>query len=307
MVKVFAASMAVVLVIPVPLLGEGEVPFGSLHVHWGSQAEHGLGEHYRFNDWHLRYGLKGLKYLNDDFESSFIIEVVLTGAEHEDTVKEVRQVWLGGRGAFGELRVGRHLSPGRVSLQPLDLFAEQHARFDRILEVDKKYEASLVYLNRLPMFEEVGYAVALSGNGDGAGLAVDTLINYQSDGVYAAFAYLNDAADSDVIRLGFGYRQPEGVVGGVAAEHVTDRHGQNDHRALTVNGGYQQGKVLLKTQFGWNNPSAAGTTEVMAAIGADYQLNDATVLQLEYARNRHRDHSAEDDEQTVSLGLSYRF
>ncbi len=300
MLRIFALVVLGWLV-PTDLVAE-VVPFGNFNVDYRTKDNNGE-ESSRFNDQGSRFGVRWAEYLDDRFEARYIIEAESALAAENDLVGELRQAWFGIRGDFGEIRVGRHLSPTRVALDPIDLFADQAADQNTVLESEVRHDKSIAYINR---FNGVGYAVALSVDDDNR-ISQDLLVNYKTKQFYLAAAYLHGSDQFDSLRLGASYRFPQGHHLGVAIEHLNDADGDAGHIAHLFSAGYQFGDVLLKGQVGRNKPDTGGSAETLFGFGVDYEWLPNTVLQAQYSINKHRDHSVSDRERVLSLGASVKF
>ncbi|MGB1009197.1 MAG: porin [Thiolinea sp.] len=299
MIKLFAAG---VLVLAAPVYtAAGTVPFGKIKIDYNRVDANGI-EEYQFNGDGTRLGVKGAKYLDETVEGSYIFEVAPAFDAADEP--EVRQAWFGLRGYLGEVRAGRHLGPTRVALDPVDLFADQAADQNKVLESNVLHDKSVAYINR---FNGVGYAIVFSSDDKNSHISTDVLVNYNAERFYIAAAYLKDYAKRDTVRVGAAYRFPEGHHLGAAVEHVNDTSGDAGYDAALLNGGYQIGKAMFKGQVGLNKADLGGKAETLLGFGVDYELWKTTLLQAQYSLNKHRDHSASDRERVFSVGLSYEF
>lgn len=300
MFKIFAL-VVFGLFLPVRLVAEA-APFGNLSASYNSVDTNGV-QRSRLDDRGTRFGVRWAKYLNEEVEARYLIEASSALAVKDDLFGELRQAWFGVRGSFGEVRVGRHLSPTRVALDPIDLFADQAADQNTVLESEVLHDKSIAYINR---FNGVGYAVVLSADDDER-ISQDMLANYNTEQVSLAVAYLRGSDERNTLRLGGAYRFADGHHLGAAFEHVEDTQGTSGHHAYLLNAGYQFGDTLFKIQAGRNEADSGGYAETLLGVGADYQLRPSTVLQAQYSVNDHRDHSVADRERIFSLGVSFQF
>nr|CAA6814762.1 MAG: Unknown protein [uncultured Thiotrichaceae bacterium] len=278
------------------------VVFGQVRADYGF-VDDGSGKHYRFDEHGSRLGLKGAAYFNPYYEFTYIVEGESDIASSDEVFNEVRQAWLGVRNKAAEIRVGRHLSPARVSVTAVDLFTNQEADQRKILESDKVLDKSVVYLNRAGDF---AYAVALSADSANEHTATDFLINYNNENTYVAAAYLKGYDQQRISRLAATYLLPAGHRVGLAFEYLDDKNNVN-HTAYVVNAAYQlDEQKRLKLQYGRNQSSAGGRTETLLGVGVDFDLSDNTVLQFQYSTNRHMDHGNE-HEKSATVGITYDF
>ncbi|MEZ5534912.1 MAG: porin [Thiolinea sp.] len=277
--------------------------FGQFSGHY-EVTDNGSRNHYRLTDQGSRIGVKGAGIIDGQREYTYLFEVASDIAENNDVFGEVRQAWAGVRTADSEVRVGRHLSPTRVSVVPVDMFADQAADQNKVLEGDKISDKSLVFLGHL---NEFAYALAFSVDDSNEHTATDLLVNYTNEQSYFSAAYLRGYDQQRVARIAATYRFAAGHRLGAAAEYLRDTGTGDDHKAYVISAGYQfNPKLLYKLQLGANQSSAGGRTETLLGIGGDYALTDNTQLKLQYSVNKHTDHQ-DAEERTLSVGLVHKF
>ncbi len=302
MLKIFAL-LVFGLTVPVQLAAEVTF-FGQLNANYSRIEANGLRQSL-LDDQGTRLGVYWAKYLDAKFEARYLIEAASGLAAEDELVSELRQAWFGVRGDFGEFRLGRHLSPARIALDPVDLFADQAADQNAVLESEVRHEKSVAYINR---FDGIGYAVVLSANDDDNNrISQDVLVNYKTELLYVAAAYLRGHDRRRTLRLGGHYQFPAGFHLGMAFEQLDDKRGNSGHEAYLLNAGYQLERTQFKIQAGRNEADAGGYAETLLGLGLDHSLSPTVKLQAQYSVNKHRDHSAADRERVLSLGLSVKF
>lgn len=304
MAKIVGVVMAVAVLMSGSVHAE-PILFGQLRADYGF-VDDGSGRHYRFNEQGSRLGFKGSSFINQHYEFTYIAEAESDIAGNDEIFNEVRQAWVGvrSRSAGGELRAGRHLSPARVSVVPVDMFVNQAADQRKILESDTVLEKSVVYLNRI---NEFAYAVALSTDSANEHTATDFLINYNNETTYIAAAYLKGYDQQRVSRLAATYLFPEGHKLGLAFEYLDNKGVGDSHKAFVVSAGYRLDEnKRVKLQYGMNKSSSGGQAETLFGIGVDFDLSANTTLQFQYSTNRHLDH-ADEKETSVTVGVVYDF
>lgn len=302
MAKVLGVAMAAGVLMSGSACAE-PILFGQLRADYGF-VDDGSDKHHRFNEQGSRLGLKGAHFINQQYELSYILEAESDIAGNDEIFNEVRQAWVGIRSAGGEFRAGRHLSPARVSVSPVDRFVNQGADQRKILESDKVFDKSVVYLSRI---DEFAYAVALSTDSSNTHTATDFLINYNNENTYIAAAYLKGYDQQRTSRLAATYSFPAGHKLGLAFEYLDDKGAGDDYKAYVVSGGYRlDEQKLMKLQYGANKSSAGGRTETLFGIGMDFDISTNTALQFQYSTNRHSDH-ADEKENSVTIGVVHNF
>jgi len=290
-----------------PLIsGADTTIFGTLNANYGFLKDNGKTDN-KVRMTGSRLGVKGFTPLSSSIEGTYILEA---GVDLEgDKVKtDTRQAWLGLRGNLGELRIGRQFGATKVSSAPVDLFTDQFADYNTILESEFTYNQSLAYINKLG---PLGFAIEFSKDKkysatDSQLTATDAVVNYSQNGIYAAVATMQGKDTLKMSRVTGAYTFFEGHKIGASFEQARPEAG-GGHDAFIVSGGYQAGDSFLKAQYGENKPKAGGQKETLSAVGWDYKLGKKTVLSFEYSINKNRAYIKNDQVKTSAIGLSHSF
>jgi predicted porin len=281
--------------------------FGTLNANYGFLKDNGKSvDKVRMTG--SRLGVKGFTPLSEGWEGTYILEAGVDLKDNDEVKADTRQAWLGLRGNLGELRLGRQFGATKVSSAPVDLFSDQFADYNTILESEFTYNQSLAYINKIG---PLGFAIELSkdkkfSKADTQITATDAVVNYSKNGVYAAFATMQGKDTLKMSRLTGAYTFFEGHKIGATFEQTRPETGAG-YDAFLVSGGYQAGDSFLKAQYGVNKPKGEGEKETLAAVGWDYRVAKKTVVSLEYSVNKHRDHLKNDELKTTAIGLSHGF
>jgi hypothetical protein len=152
-----------------------------------------------------------------------------------------RDAWVGLKGNFGEVRVGRHATPYALSSDALDFMnvGGQQTIQDGPFRVSN----AIAYLKG---FGPVGFAAAYVPD-ETAGTSSDvisTLINYSSNGIHAGWGYQKAKGGDAANTLALGYTMPAGHKVGF----VYNKVGDNKNTAL--NGRYKFGKAYVQAEIG---------------------------------------------------------
>lgn len=282
--------------------------FGTLNANYGFLKDNGKSvDKVRMTG--SRLGFKGFMPLSTGLEATYILEA---GVDLEDgqVTTDTRQAWVGLRGQLGELRIGRQFGATKVSSAPVDLFSDQFADYNAILESEFTYNQSLAYINK---FGSLGFALELSqdkdySNTDSQITAADAVINYSQEGVYAAFALMQGKDSLKMSRLTGAYTFFDGHKVGASFEQARPEGAETQgHDAFVISGGYQSGASFLKAQYGEKKSKAGVEKESLSAVGLDYRMAKKTVLSFEYSINKNRAHLAGDQVKTTAVGLSHSF
>lgn len=291
-----------------PLIGTADTTiFGTLNANYGFLKENGKSVD-KVQMTGSRLGVKGFTPLSAGIEGTYILEAGVD-LDDEDKVKtDTRQAWLGLRGQLGEIRLGRQFAATKVSSAPVDLFSDQFADYNAILESEFTYNQSFAYINK---FGPLGFAIELSKDKDFSSTdtqitATDAVVNYSQDGVYAAFATMQGKDSLKMSRLTGAYTFFDGHKIGATFEQSRPESG-GGHDAFVVSAGMQSGASFLKAQYGENKPKEGGQKETLSAVGLDYRIAKKTVLSFEYSINKNRSHLAGDQVKATAVGLSHSF
>ena len=288
------------------IVGADTTIFGTLNANYGFLKDNGKSDN-KVRMTGSRLGVKGFTPLSAGIEGTYILEagVDLNG----DEVKtDTRQAWFGLRGNLGEIRIGRQFAATKVSSAPVDLFSDQFADYNAILESEFTYNQSFAYINK---FGPLGFALELTKDKefstvDSQVTATDAVVNYSQDGVYAALAMMQGKDTLQMSRVTGAYTFFEGHKIGATFEQARPEAG-GGHDAFVVSAGYQAGDSFLKAQYGENKPKTEGEKKSLSAVGWDYRLGKKTVLSFEYSINKNRAYLKGDEVKTSAFGLSHSF
>lgn len=281
--------------------------FGTLNANYGFLKENGKSaDKVRMTG--SRLGVKGFTPLSTGVEGTYILEAGVDLDAADEVKTDTRQAWVGLRGHLGEVRIGRQFAATKVSSAPVDLFSDQFADYNAILESEFTYNQSVAYINK---FGPLGFALELTkdkefSTTDTQITAADAVVNYSQEGVYAAFAMMQGKDSLKMSRLTGAYTFFDGHKIGATFEQARPELGEG-YDAFVISGGWQSGASFLKAQYGENKSKAGGEKETLSAVGLDYRLAKKTVLSFEYSINKNRAHLAGDQVKTTAVGLSYGF
>lgn len=132
-------------------------------------------------------------------------------ASSKDLIK-ARNTFVGLKGGFGEVRVGYHDTPHKMSTAKLDPLSDTYADYNNVVITDTRAKNVIAYLNK---FGDLNIALAYSGGDDAvdeenAGAATSAMLAYEAGPLYltAATESFDDVATGDYetsTKLGAGY------------------------------------------------------------------------------------------------------
>ena len=341
MKKLLAIAVAAALVAPAAAMAETTV-YGKLHASYG-QIKDGSAKRTGVESHASRFGIKGSHALNNGLEATYGSEygfnldgdggtstynssVNSLGSASTNPGVSSRNQFVGLKGGFGEIRVGKHDTPAKLATAGQDVFADTYADMDNIINVDShRVNNAVAYINKVG---PVGFAVAHSSgplDGDNADDANSAMINYANGPWYAALGYTKVnknalVADADVnygkaVNLGLGWKAEAGHQVNLVAEQSKDANGgtgKND--AYLVNGVAKFGNVGLKGQYGESKnksfaKAAENGKEKLASIGLDYSLGKKTSVYLLHSQDKNptRKTTTSNKVKAIAVGLVTEF
>jgi len=272
-----------------------------------------------------RLGFKSKKTLENGLEVSgqaeFEIDAVGDSDKSSTDLIKLRNTYVGLKGGFGEVRVGRHDTPHKMSTGKLDPFGDTYADYNNIITVDNRLSNVVAYLNN---FGPVGIAAAYyagddSVTGENAGDATSVMVNYSGGPLYLSAAVESYAADNatntneleTATKFGAGYN-----IGPVDLGLVYETLAYETSKDETETYVSAQFKVAdnmkLKAAYGMRDDGVSTTDdEVMSAVGFDYKMDKSATLYVLYANGTdgglaHKGKLAGDGT-ALSLGAVYKF
>ena len=330
MKKLLAIAVAAALVAPAAAMAETTL-YGKLHASYGEVKDNAGDKVTGVESHSSRIGIKGSHALNNGLEATYGLEygIDLDGDNGGDAVNgrpsigadvgsktlSARNTFVGLKGGFGEVRVGRHDTPAKLATAGQDVFADTYADMANIVNVDgHRVDNAVAYINK---FGPVGFAVAHStgpAGADNSPNANSAMVNYGNGPWYAGLGYTkvddsalevgkvgNDNLRGDVVgtqfgkhvNLGLGWKAEAGHQVNLVLEQSKDANGgsgKND--AYLVNGVAKFGNVALKGQYGESkNKSfalpAQNGKEKLASVGLDYSLGKKTSVYLLHSQNKN--------------------
>jgi predicted porin len=325
--------------------------YGKLHASVGSVKTTTAGVNSttsRIDSNASRIGIKGATALDNGMEATYGLEYGInldgvsgTGAGNTQNIAgastlEARNTFVGLKGKFGEVRVGRHDTPGKLATAGLDVFADTAADMGNIIQQDGatlgRVNNALAYINK---FGPVTFAAAHSTNPLGAEVAApvvpasnnaNTVMAVYGNGPWTASVGSTTVQNTaKATSLGLGWKSeaghnvglvsentkyPKGSILGVAADTTKDK-------ALYLAGGYKMGNVTLKAGYGTRTHSGDTVTvtnngkEKLTALGADYSLGKKTSVYLLASDNKNTNANtvaaAQNRVKTTAVGLVTEF
>ncbi len=249
-----------------------------------------------------RFGIKGDLKLEDGLTAVYKYEIQIDLADEagEDNLKS-RNQYVGLKGGFGEVLLGRNDTVLKQSQGKVDLFNDYEGDLKRTWKGENRMGDSITY--KSPKFNgfQLGASYIAEDEEDGEdGLSLALTYGdktYKKSNFYAALAVDNEVKGYDIFRaiggvkvagfkLGFGWQTQEKV--------DTD----DDQDGYLVSVAYPVGKATLKAQL--QNLEDNDTV----TVGVDYKLGKKTKL---FAWFSNFDIEGGEDRDYFSVGMEHKF
>ncbi|MBG24355.1 MAG: porin [Idiomarinaceae bacterium] len=254
-----------------------------------------------------RIGVKGGTKLNDDFEVIYKLEwqVDLADLGGDGNLKS-RNQYVGLKGKFGELTVGRRDTALKTLQGDIDQFSDYEADIKALFEGENRTSDTISYYS--PAFADfrVAGSIVLSEDetqDDGYSLA----LTYGDEGLDDTPYYFGAGIDRDVdgydIERLIGYTKVADTMFGLMWQQQQEVAGTNEADGFVASVEHALGSWRLKAQY--QMMEFVDGDDDSIAFGADYKFSKNTKV---YAWYTGRDLDTLAEEQTyIAIGLEHRF
>lgn len=279
---------------PVQLYGKVDVSLQS--------SDEGEGRFTELKSNSSRFGVKGDYALDNGLSLVYKLEwqVDVSDESSEKNIKS-RNQYVGIKGNFGEVRLGRHDTALKVSQGKTDLFSDYEADVKHLWQGENRANDSISYLT--PSFSGFGaqftYIVADAKDADDA---FSVAVHYGDEALkqrnfYTALAFDSDVKGYDILRATVQFKVAEFI--------INTMYQQQEEVATKVDkDGY-----LVGLAYPWQNFTFKTQYQVMeddngASLGVDYKLGKDTKL---YAWYSSFDFEQADNTNYLAVGISHKF
>lgn len=271
-----------------------------------------------------RLGFKSSKKLENGmtFKGQVELEIDAAGDTQKSSTDliKLRNTYVGLKGGFGEVRIGNHDTPHKISTSKLDVFGDTYADYNNIIQNDHRVGNVVAYLNK---FGPVGVAAAYaagddsaSATGENANSATSVMANYEAGPLYVAGAIetFSDTAAGDIEdarKVGVGYKLGAASLG-LVYETLAITDGKRVNETYLSAKYKMNDTTTLKGAYGMRDTRVTGAKEaVMTAVGVDYKMDKQASVYALYANGTdgglaHKGKLAGDGS-ALALGLVYKF
>lgn len=257
-----------------------------------------------------RFGIKGSTELDAGLSATYGLEMAVDIDGDAASNLSSRNQFVGVKGGFGEVRVGKHDTPAKLSTVGLDAFADNNeAEMGRIIAADThRVNNAVAYINK---FGPVGFAYAhstdvLGEDTDNAAAALNNaadtaMVNYSNGPIYAGLGYTAVENVGTDVNLGVSYKHEAGHFANVVYETVEGDGpgapaaanfpgGASTDTNVYVAGGFKTGAATLKAAYGSSDRDTGGE-ETNTTVGVDYSLGKKTSTYLMWNERENEAHA----------------
>lgn len=310
MKKLLVIAVATALIAPAAAMADTTL-YGKLHATVGS-VDNGTTSDTVIESHNSRFGIKGSTELDNGLSATYGLEYGLdldgdgtgTGGVNASTLT-ARNTFVGVKGGFGEVRMGRHDTPAKLSTAGLDAFADGYADMSNIIATDShRVNNAVAYINK---FGPVGFAVAHStapisndATASSTTAANSIMGNYSTGPIYAGLGYTKVDSVGTTANLGLGWKaeaghfanlvveQAKGDAAGAGAVGIPAAGAKDTN--VYVAGGFKAGAATLKAGYGESKRDTADK-EKQTTVGVDYALGKKTSTYLLWNEDKNDAHA----------------
>ncbi|MBU3004127.1 porin [Paraglaciecola arctica] len=249
-----------------------------------------------------RMGVKGNLKLDSDLEVVYMAEwrVDLTDESGSDNIS-ARNQYMGLKGSFGSVLLGRNDTVLKQSQGEIDLFNHYEADLKGLWQGENRMENSVTYFS--PKFKGFTFGASYIAQDNTQGNDAQSFsISYGDKYLnksqwFAAVAADIDMKGYDTQRVSVQTKFDNLKLGMILHNQKLIATGKSEDGAL-VSAAYSIGKIVVKVQY-----QVAGNDD-SASVGADYALGQSTKAFLWFT-NRNLQDSA--DSSWLAAGLEHKF
>ncbi|MCW8109518.1 porin [Alteromonas ponticola] len=275
--------------------------YGKVNVS-GQMADEGEGSFTELKSNASRVGIEGDYKLTENLEAVYLLEwqVDVTDASDSDNLKS-RNQYVGLKGEFGTVLVGRKDTVLKDLSKPVDLFNDYEADLKGLWKGENRMSDSVTYIS--PTISGFTGAITYIAEDEVNGTdAVSAALSFgdkklKKTNLYAAIAIDSEVKGYDAQRAIVLAKFEEWTVGGIL-----------HHQEAVVDGKSENG-FTLSTSYSFNDWKFKAQHQTLeddssTSIGADYKLGKNTKAFVWYT-DRALDNS--EDKNWLAVGMEHKF
>ncbi|MGO2011531.1 porin [Pseudoalteromonas sp.] len=253
-----------------------------------------------------RFGFKGSEEINDGLKAVYKFEFqVNISDDSKDTVTS-RNQYVGLKGGFGQVVIGRNDTALKVSQGKIDLFNDLEGDVKNIFQGENRLSDTVTYSsNDFSGFKVFATYVAEQDSEGDSGYSM--AITYGDSGLKKSNVYASIAADSevngyDVIRASLQGKVADIKLGAMyQKQEKVDGTGEAD--GYLVNAAYTLNSNTFKLQY-QTIDFKDGDNNSAISVGVDHSLSKNTTL---FAFYTNFDMDSNVDQDYLGVGMEYKF
>lgn len=255
-----------------------------------------------------RIGFKGNHKLNDDLEVIYKAEfqVDLDGDSAKGDSITDRNQYVGLKGAFGEVLLGKNDTMLKQSQGKVDLFSDLNGDIKSLWKGENRMADTVSY--KSPKFNDFRIGVTYIAEDEvDAEDAISVAVFYGDKKLKKSKVYASIAMDSEVKGYDTTRATVQGKVSGITLGAIYHTQEKVDDGAemdgFLLSAKYKVNEVTLKGQYQTADYDG-GDSKSGVTVGADYSLAKSTKL---YAFYTSFDMDTGADEDYLAVGIQYKF
>ncbi|NTS78326.1 porin [Catenovulum sp. SM1970] len=254
-----------------------------------------------------RLGVKGEYKLEDGLTAFYKFEMQVNIDDKEDNLT-ARNQFVGLKGGFGSVFLGRSDTPFKLAQGKIDLFSDYEGDVKALWKGENRLTDSVNYTT--PSFGGLKVSATYIAEGEEGGQdGVSIAAMYGDKKLKKSKFFAAVAADSDVkgydsVRASLQGKLGNLTLGGMV-QQSEEAEGDEEISGVMVSASYPIGKLKLKAQVQTAEYDVADFEKTSATLGADYKLGKMTKVFL-WGTSIDNDDDGE-DESYFSLGFEHKF
>lgn len=326
--KIIAVAVAAGLTLPmvsaqaVEVVGKKLEIYGKLHLNYGSYDELGTdNDNWRLTSNASRLGFKGEQKLDDGLIGTYKFESQIE-VEDGTTAFATRNTYVGLKGSFGEVRIGRHDSPLKMAQGKFDQFGDTKGDLKNAGDEDgeNRNKNSITYLGKSG---DLGFNVQIipgegdgsTTTGDGPADTISASVAYKSGPLYLALAqdsYDNvaSAEEDSLTRFVAAYKMSDmqfGLLYQTGVEAPDTKTASEDWLGLSFNMKMSKNNKFKAQYIVVEDSASPSLDSTQLSVGIDHKLGKKGTLYAMYNALEEKNATTQKDNSSVSVGYVLKF
>lgn len=256
-----------------------------------------------------RLGILGAIPLREGLELIYQAEYEVNPVhgKFDSDLTSQRNSFVGLKGGFGTLMIGKYDTPTKLVQSRIDLFNDLNGDIRTLVVAENRPNDTVHYTS--PEFGggfTASFAAVFDGLdsfGDRLSKRTSSSLTYSRGSFYAGLGLDNNINSNDVLRLVAQYREGNLQLGALYETSESSANNRGEQDGVFVSASYQIDKFLLKAQTGASDQKRAGGKQ--HSVGVDYLINGDSRLFAFVTVTRADNDTVNNDQ--YGIGYEYRF